>query len=102
MDWQPLSQEEVKGLQFSSRSNGKESPYKAILDAADKAPVRVNASEQVNLQSLKWALSRAIKKAGLNIQIATLADKSGVVITKVNTPAAPPASPKPAAETAKK
>lgn len=89
MEWQPLSPEEVKGLQFSSRT-GNESPYKAILDAANKAPVRVNASEQVNLQSLKWALSRAIKKAGLKIEIATLADKTGVVLTKVKEAAEPP------------
>jgi len=50
MEWQPLTPDEVKGLQFSSRT-GKESPYKAILDATDKAPVRVNVSEKVNRPS---------------------------------------------------
>ena len=101
MEWQPLTQDEVKNLQFSSRT-GKESPYKAILDAAEKAPVRVNATEQMNLQSLKWALSRAIKKAGLSIQISTLADKSGVVLTKVTSSEAPTVSDKPSTATGKK
>ena len=56
----------------------------------------------MNLQSLKWALSRAIKKAGLNIQIATLADKSGVVLTKVTDATPAPRAKAPAAETPKK
>ena len=102
MDWQPLSQDDVKALQFSSRSGSKDSLYKAILDAAEKSPVRVNASEQMNLQSLKWALSRAIKKAGLSIQISTLADKSGIVLTKVTSSEAPTVSDKPSTATSKK
>ena len=81
MEWKPLSAEEAKGLQFSSKT-GKESPYKAILDATEKGPVRVNVTGDRTLQSLKWALSSQIKKAGANISIATLADKSGVVLTK--------------------
>jgi hypothetical protein len=81
MEWKPLSQEEAKGLQFSSKT-GKESPYKAILDATEKAPVKVSVSGTQTLQSLKWALSSQIKKAGLNIVMATLADKTGVVLTR--------------------
>ena len=89
MDWKPISQDEVKGLQFASRS-GKESPYQKILDATEKGPVRVNISDEINLRSLKWALSRAIKKADLKIQIATLADKTGVVLTRVKEAAVEP------------
>ena len=40
MQFESITQEEVKGLQFSSRT-GKESPWKAILDATNKGPVKV-------------------------------------------------------------
>ena len=81
VEWSSISQEEVKSLQFAS-SNGKDNPYADILAAVEKGPVRVNVSEDKKLQSLKWGLQRAIKRAGAKITIATLADKSGVVLTK--------------------
>jgi hypothetical protein len=82
VEWKQITQEEAKGLNYSSRT-GKESPYKAILDAVEKGPVQVNISEDVSLQSLKWALQRRIKSSGAKIAMSTLADRSGVVLTKI-------------------
>jgi hypothetical protein len=81
MNWKPLSAEEAKGLKYASRT-GKESPYKALLDAVEQGPVRVDVPPDSTLQSLKWALSRQIKKSGKQVVVATLADKSGVVLSK--------------------
>lgn len=81
MNWEVISNEEAKTLKYTSRT-GKESPYVALLDAVEKGPVKVCVPEDGNLQSLKWALSRQIKKSGKKIVISTLADKSGVVLSK--------------------
>lgn len=81
MEWKPLTTEEATNLKYASIT-GRDSPYQAILDATEKGPVQVNVPKDGNLQSLKWALSRQIKKSGKKIIMATLADKSGVVLTK--------------------
>ncbi len=81
MEWNAISPEEVKSLQFAT-TNGKDNPYAEILAAVEKGPVRVKVPPDKKLQNLKWGLSRAIKRAGVKIAIATLADKSGVVLTK--------------------
>jgi len=80
MQWKPITAEEAKSLKFASRT-GKESPYVALLEAVEKGPVRVDVPPDSTLQSLKWALSRQIKKSGKKIVVATLADKSGVVLS---------------------
>jgi len=80
MEWKSISQDEFKGLKFASRIE-KESSYKPLFEAVEKGPVRIAAADG-KLQALKWRLGRAIKKSGLKITMATLADKSGVVLTK--------------------
>jgi hypothetical protein len=80
MDWKPLTAEEEKTLKYASRT-GKDSPYTALLAAVEKGPVKVSVPADSSLQSLKWALSRQIKRSGKRIVISTLADKSAVVLT---------------------
>ncbi len=79
--WKALKPEEAKNLKFAS-SNGKNSPYTELFAAVEQAPVQVDVPQGSNLQALKWRLGRAIKKAEANIVMATLEDKSGVVLTK--------------------
>ena len=81
MDWEAITPEEAKTLKYASTS-GKESPYVKLLEAVENGPIKVNVPADSNLQSLKWALSRQIKKSGKKITISTLADKSGVVLRK--------------------
>jgi len=79
--WKVLKPDEVKNLKFAS-STGRNSPYKELFAAVEQGPVKVDIPQGSNLQALKWRLGRAIKKEGANIEIATLEDKSGVVLTK--------------------
>ena len=81
MDWEAITPEEAKTLKYSSRS-GTESPYAKLLEAVEKGPVKVSVPPDSNLQSLKWALSRQIKKSGKKVVIATLADKTAVILSK--------------------
>lgn len=89
MEWKSISPDEAKNLKYASRTS-RENPFTAIFDAVEKGPVRIDTPENGNLQALKWRLGRAIKKAGLAIVIATLADKTGVVLTKEVKEAAQP------------
>jgi hypothetical protein len=52
MNWKPLTAEEAKGLKYASRT-GKESPYKALLEAVEQGPVRMDVPAASTLQSLK-------------------------------------------------
>lgn len=81
MQWKALSEEEVKGLAFAARST-RDTPYAEIFAAVEEGAVRVEVPEGGSLQALKWRLGRAIRKAGAKVVMATLADKSGVVLTK--------------------
>lgn len=80
MQWKQITADEAKNLKFASRT-GNESPYVALLEAVEKGPVRVDVPPDSSLQSLKWALSRQIKKSGKKVVVATLADRSGVVLS---------------------
>jgi hypothetical protein len=87
MEWKSISEDELKGLKLASRAE-RESSYEPLFKAVEKGPVRIDAPADGKLQALKWRLGRAIKKAGLQITMATLADKSGVILTKA-TPETP-------------
>lgn len=80
MQWKQITSDEAKGLKYAS-TTGKESPYTALLAAVEQGPVRVDVPEGSSLQSLKWALSRQIKKSGKKVVVATLADRTGVVLS---------------------
>ena len=79
MQWKPITPAEEKTLTYSVRT-GKESPYTPIVEAAKKGPVHVTATDETNLQHIKWGVSRAIKRTGAKVEMAVLADKSGVVV----------------------
>lgn len=79
MEWKAITPDELKGLKLAgARSNGHD--YGPLFEAVAKGPVRIDV-EPEKLQSLKWSLSRAIKKAQIKIIVATLADKTGVVLS---------------------
>jgi hypothetical protein len=101
LEWSTITTEEAQSLKYSSRT-GTEGQYQGLLDALEKGPIRIPVPKDSKLDSVKWAVGRAAKKAGVKISIATLDDKSGVVVTKVNEAPAPAVTPKPPADTAKK
>jgi hypothetical protein len=80
MEWQAVSPDELKSLQFA-KSSGRGEDLSPLFEAVKKGPVRVNVPEGSTIDRLKWRLTRAIKKDALKIEVATLADKSGVVLT---------------------
>lgn len=78
MEWKAITPDELRGLKLAgARSNGHD--YGPLFDAVAKGPIRIDVASD-KLQSLKWSLSRAIKKAGKKIIVSTLADKTGVVL----------------------
>ena len=85
MPWKSITPDEVKGLKFA-RGNNQENKWAGAIEAALKGPVRIDVEPDSNIQSLKWSLSRAIKKAGDTVQMSTLADKTAVILTKKDAP----------------
>jgi hypothetical protein len=97
LQWEEVSEEQLKELKLSSRSNGRDSQYKDLLEAVKFGKkIKLTLEEGVTPKAMSQRLYTAAKAFGISVTARTTADRLALVISLNGDEK--PAEPPPAAQ----